>query len=70
MSRECIYLERYLHIVEKLTSFFHNGQVTCAAHDNTYNWRHFIFTIYNFEPFEQRRRRIELLNLERSHSDT
>ena len=35
MGGEGIDFERYLHLIEQLTGFLHNGQVARAAHDNT-----------------------------------
>ena len=36
VGRECVHFKGYLHLIEKLAGFFHNRQVTGAAHDNAY----------------------------------
>ena len=36
MGGEGVDFKRHLHLVEQLAGFFHNGQITCATHDNTY----------------------------------
>ena len=36
MGRKGIHFERHLQLVKQLTGLFHNGQITGAAHDDTY----------------------------------
>jgi hypothetical protein len=36
MCREGIDFKRYLHVVQQLAGFLHDGQVTGAAHDDAY----------------------------------
>ena len=36
MGRKGIYFKRHLQLIEQLAGFLHNGQVTGAAHDDTY----------------------------------
>ena len=43
MGRQRIDLKRYLHLVEQLAGFLHNGQVARTAHDNAYDRIHSIY---------------------------
>ena len=36
MSRQCVDLKGDLLVVKPLTCFFHDGQITCRTHDDTY----------------------------------
>ena len=42
VSRKGVHFERYMHIIQQLRSLLHYGKIGRTAHDDTYNWSHFL----------------------------